>query len=61
MAHFAGIRRLADRLSGDPQTADDLAQEAFVRLYRRGSMPDAPGAWLATVALNLFRNDPPYL
>ena len=56
-AYFPGIRRLMDRLSGDPHTADDLAQEAFVRLYRRGSLPDSPPAWLATVALNLFRND----
>ena len=55
--HFPGIRRLADRLSGDPHAADDLAQEAFVRLFRRGSLPESPAAWLATVALNLFRND----
>lgn len=55
-AHFQSIRRLVDRLSGDPHVADDLAQEAFVRLYRRGSLPESPGAWLATVALNLFRN-----
>jgi len=56
-ALFPGIRRLLDRSSGDPQAADDLAQEAFIRLYRRGSLPDSPAAWLATVALNLFRNE----
>jgi RNA polymerase sigma factor (sigma-70 family) len=33
-----------------------LAQEAFVRLNRRGEMPDHPPLWLVTVALNLFRN-----
>jgi RNA polymerase sigma-70 factor (ECF subfamily) len=55
-AQFPRLFRLLDRLSGDPELAADLAQEAFVRLYRRGSFPEAPDAWLATVALNLFRN-----
>ncbi len=55
-ANFARLYRFLDRLSGEPELADDLAQEAFVRLYRRGSMPDAPAAWLISVAMNLFRN-----
>lgn len=55
-AHFHRLYRYLDRLSGDPDLAADLAQEAFTKLYRRGSMPDEPGAWLATVATNLFRN-----
>ncbi|MGH7676574.1 MAG: sigma-70 family RNA polymerase sigma factor [Gemmatimonadales bacterium] len=55
-AHFDRLYRYLDRLSGDPDLAADLAQEAFVRLYRRGSLPDRPPAWLITVALNLFRN-----
>lgn len=55
-AHFRRLYRYLDRLSGDPDQAADLAQEAFTRLYQRGSMPDEPGAWLATVATNLFRN-----
>lgn len=50
------LLRYLDRLSGDPDLAADLAQEAFVRLYRRGAMPDRPAVWLITVALNLFRN-----
>lgn len=54
--HFARLFRCLDRISGDPALAQDLAQEAFVRLYRRGALPDAPEAWLISVALNLFRN-----
>ena len=55
-AHFHRILRYLDRMSGDPDLAADLAQEAFVRLYRRGAVPDSPEAWLITVAMNLFRN-----
>lgn len=56
-AYFPRLFRYLDRLSGDPALAADLAQDAFVRLYARGSLPDAPEAWLITVAMNLFRND----
>jgi len=56
-SHFSRIFRLLNRLTGEPDVAADLAQEAFIRLCNRRSMPDRPGAWLATVALNLFRND----
>lgn len=55
-AHFHRILRYLDRTSGDADLAADLAQEAFVKLYRRGSLPDSPEAWLITVAMNLFRN-----
>lgn len=50
------LTRLFDRLSGDADLASDLVQEAFVRLHRRGALPDSPEAWLVTVALNLLRN-----
>jgi RNA polymerase sigma-70 factor (ECF subfamily) len=55
-AHHARLFRVLDRLCGEPDLAADLAQEAFVRLYRRGSLPDEPVAWLISVALNLLRN-----
>lgn len=53
---FPRLYRYLDRLSGEPDLAADLAQEAFVRLYRRGAFPDQPEAWLISVAMNLFRN-----
>jgi RNA polymerase sigma-70 factor, ECF subfamily len=54
--HFPRVWRFLDRLSGDPALASDIAQDTFVRLYRRGAPPDEPVAWLITVALNLLRN-----
>ena len=56
-ANFARLFRCLDRLSGDPELSADLAQEAFVRLYQRGTLPDTPAAWLISVAMNLFRNE----
>lgn len=55
--HFKKLHRYLNRVSGEPDLAADLAQEAFIKLYRRGSLPDAPEAWLITVAMNLFRNE----
>ena len=38
---YPGLFRYCHSLTGDPDLADDLAQEAFVRLYdRRGGGPD---------------------
>ncbi len=54
---FGRLYRYLDRLSGEPELAADVAQEAFVKLYQRGSMPDSPEAWLISVAMNLFRNE----
>jgi RNA polymerase sigma factor (sigma-70 family) len=55
-AHFERLYRYLDRLSGEPELAADIAQEAFIKLYRRGVLPDTPEAWLIAVAMNLFRN-----
>jgi RNA polymerase sigma-70 factor (ECF subfamily) len=56
-ARFDSLYRYIDRLSGDADLAMDVAQEAFVRLYRRGEMPDDPHAWITTVANNILRDD----
>lgn len=53
---FRSLFRYLDRLCGDADLAADLAQEAFVRLYERGSIPEEPAGWLVTVATNLFRD-----
>ena len=44
------------RLVGDPQTAADLAQEAFTRLFARVFTVRDPSAWLYLVATNLCRD-----
>ena len=41
------------RMTGDFALAEDCAQDAFVRAFsdwRKGGIPDNPGAWLTTVA-----------
>lgn len=55
-AQFPRLQRYLDRLSGDGELARDLAQESFLRLFRRHGLPERPEAWLITVATNLWRN-----
>ncbi|QDV05069.1 ECF RNA polymerase sigma factor SigE [Planctomycetes bacterium Poly30] len=47
------------RVGGERMLAEDVTQEVWLRALRswEASMPpDAPGAWLRTVALNVLRN-----
>jgi RNA polymerase sigma-70 factor, ECF subfamily len=44
------------RLTGDRDIADDVAQEAFVRLIRQDLPDDEARPWLFTVATNLLRD-----
>ena len=53
---FPSLFRYLDRLTSEPELAADIAQEAFIRLYQKGTLPDTPSAWLVSVAMNLFRN-----
>jgi DNA-directed RNA polymerase specialized sigma24 family protein len=55
--HHERLLRVMNRLSGDPELAADVVQEAFVRLHRRGALPHSPEAWLISVAMNQFRNE----
>lgn len=54
---YPSLLRYVDRLVGDRDASEDLAQEAFVRLLRR---PDLEGEdarlWIFTVATNLVRD-----
>ena len=53
--HATPLLRLAMVLTGDPALAEDLVQEAFVRLHR-ASRPPAPGAmraYLRRTVINL--------
>jgi len=52
-------RRLSRRAGGDAALAEDLTQEAWLRMLRefgRGPLPRDPLAWLTTTATNLLRN-----
>lgn len=53
-AHFRGITRVVARLIGDPSRAEELAVEAFWRLWRHRAAhgPLAVG-WVRTVAIRL--------
>lgn len=54
--HRTSLYGFAIRVTRNPSTAEDLVQEAFVRLLReveRGSPPDDPHNWLMRVLANL--------
>ena len=53
-----GLFRYCHRLTGDPDLADDVAQEAFVRLYDHQVEGDERGvrAWLFRTATHLVRD-----
>lgn len=57
---FTATVRLARLLTGDPDVAEDLAQDAFVRVYRHAQDADAaiknPAALLQTTTTNLCRS-----
>ena len=53
---YPSLYRYLHRLTGDADVAEDIAQEAFVRLLKQ-SLPEAEvRPWLFTVAMNLVRD-----
>ena len=59
LAHYGDVYRLLFRLVGSPEEAEDLAQETFLRLYRRRFpvwREQSLRAWLYRVATNLAYN-----
>ncbi len=57
-AHYPGLVRYCRRLTGDPDAAEDVAQESFVRLFDHGIEGTSDGlrAWLFTTATHLVRD-----
>lgn len=58
-AHSTAVARYITHMTRDPDLAEELVQEAFLRLtiaVRQGSAPDDPRAWLYRVAGNLARS-----
>jgi len=56
---YPGLFRYCHSLTGDPDLADDLAQEALVRLYDRrvGGTDEGLRAWLFRTATHLVRDE----
>ena len=55
-AEYAGVLRVVQGVLGDRARAEEVAQEAFVRLYVRWdriSQYDRPDAWIRRVAIRL--------
>lgn len=53
---YPSLFRYLQRMTGDTDAADDIAQESFVRLLGRDLPEDEARLWLFTVATNLFRD-----
>jgi RNA polymerase sigma-70 factor (ECF subfamily) len=54
---YPSLFRYLHRLTGDADVAEDIAQEAFVRLLRHALPEDEVRPWLFTVAMNLVRDN----
>ncbi len=50
--HKTLVFRTAWRMTGNPEDAEDIAQEVFLRLHKRGDA-EATAAWLYRITVNL--------
>lgn len=58
-AHYGRLRRLCRLMLGDPQEADDVVQEVFLKAHEAMRLDRAPlnwSAWLTRVAVNTCRD-----
>lgn len=58
-AHYGRLRRLCRLLLGDPQEAEDVVQEVFLKAHQAAGAGRSPidwGAWLTRVAVNACRD-----
>lgn len=57
-AHYVSLARLALQLVGDPETAEDVVQDVFTALQRRGdpAVLDDPRRYLNTAVVNRSRS-----
>ncbi len=56
--HGGRLFRLGLRLCGDPQEAEDIVQETFLRAFRKWDQFEGrsdPGTWLYTIAIRVCR------
>ncbi len=49
---YVPMVRLAHLITGSNEVAEDVVQEAFVRMYRNWDRADQPGAYLRTIVVN---------
>jgi RNA polymerase sigma-70 factor (ECF subfamily) len=58
-AHYGRLRRLSRLLLRDPEEADDVVQEVFLKAHQAGRLGRSPvdwGAWLTRVTANACRD-----
>jgi RNA polymerase sigma-70 factor (sigma-E family) len=53
---YPGMVRLAHALTGDPGAAEDIVQEAFIRVQRHFVETETPRGYLRTTVVNLCRD-----
>jgi DNA-directed RNA polymerase specialized sigma24 family protein len=55
-AEYPGMVRLAHALTGSPETAEDVVQDAFARLHGRADRLSNPVGYLRTTVVNICRD-----